>query len=145
MAGPPPPEQIPRVTHPAIHPPYGLATVTFRHRALATRAARAPIGPARDVALAWFLCVRLIDGALGPAPFSDAARAARAAAAKTWLAGAGLPASARLPFSRIVDACASPGRPDPARIARGVTDAIKATVDHLDAPSRAELDEYGKV
>lgn len=136
--------QIPAVTHPAMHPPYGLASVSFRHRALASLAARAPIGPARDVALAWFVCARLIDGAAGPEPLSDAARTARAAAARTWLAGAGLSASVRLVFAKLIDACGTATPPDRARIAKGVSDALKVTGDQLDAPSRAELEPFAK-
>lgn len=136
--------QIPRVTHPALHPPYGLASVTFRYKALASSAARAPIGPARDVALAWFVCARLLDGVLGADPLSEPVRTARAGAARTWLAGIGLAAGHRLPFSRLADACGAPGAPDRPRIARAVADALKGTADLLDPQARAELEPFVK-
>lgn len=145
MAGCAAPGQIPRVTHPAPHPPYGLAPTTFRHRALAALAARAPIGPARDLALAWFVCARLVDGAVGPLPLSEPARVARSAAARTWLAGIGLPAGTRAALTRVVDACGASGAPDGGRIARAITDALRLTGEHLDPHARAELEPFAKV
>lgn len=140
------PAQIPRVPHhAAAQPPYALSTSTFRHRSLAALAARAPIGPARDVALAWFVCARLLDGVTGAQPLSGSARAARAAAARTWLSGAGLPAGCRLTLSRLIDACGAEGEPDRSRLAKAVTEALRATGDHLDPAARADLESLAKL
>lgn len=134
--------QIPRVTQhaPAPLPPYGLPAPAFRHRALAALAARAPIGPERDVALAWFVCARLLDGAIGAPALSGAARSARAAAARTWLASAGLPASCRVPLGRLMDACGTEAQPDRAKLAKSVAEALRVTSPHLDQAARDEID-----
>jgi hypothetical protein len=138
--------EIPRVSQhaPAPLPPYGLPTPVFRHRALAALAARAPIGPERDVALAWFLCARLLDGAGGAAPLSPAVRASRAAAARTWLASAGLPAACRVPLGRVMDACGTEGDPDRARLAKALAEALRVTGSHLDAAARDEIETLAR-
>jgi hypothetical protein len=133
------------VTHPALHPPYGLATVTFRHRALAALASRAPIGPARDVALAWFVCARLLDGTVGAQPLSDPARIARAAAARAWIASAGIPTGSRVPLTKVVDACGVQGVPDRQKIVKATTEALRATAEHLDPQARTEVEQFVKV
>lgn len=133
--------EIPRVSQPAApQPPFALSTPTFGHRGIAALAARAPMGPAREVALAWFLCARLIDGATGPVRLSGPARSARAAAARSWLATAGLPASSRMALGKLMDACGAEGDPDHKRIARAIADALAATAEHLDPPTRAEME-----
>lgn len=141
MARPLPHGQIPGVSHPAaVRPPYALATPTFRHRALAALVARAPIGPGREVALAWFVCARLIDGVRGEGRLSGSVRSARAAAARSWLSSAGLPATCRMPLGKLIDACGGEGEPDHRRIAGAAADALRATSEHLDGPARAELE-----
>lgn len=133
--------EIPRVSQAAtVQPPFALSTPTFGHRAIAALAARAPMGPAREVALAWFVCARLIDGATGQARLSATARSARAAGARSWLATAGLPAACRMALAKVMDACGGEGEPDHKRIARAVAEALAATADHLDAPTRAEME-----
>lgn len=138
--------EIPHVSHPLApaQPPYALATFGFRHRNLASLAARAPIGPARDVALAWFVCARLLDGLTAAPSISPPARAARGAAARLWLAGAGLPSGSRLPLARVIDACSAEGEVDRARLAKAVSDALKATAEHLDPATRGDLEAYTK-
>ena len=133
------------MTHPAPQPPYGLATVTFRYRALAALASRAPIGPARDVALAWFVCARLLEGTLGSHPLSDPARAARAAATKAWIASAGIPTGSRVPLAKLVDACGVQGAPDRPKIVKAAVEALRATAEHLDPQARSELEQFAKV
>lgn len=135
--------EIPRVSQTSIgaQPPYALAVPAFRHRALAALAARAPMGPAREVTLAWYLCARLIDGATGTQPLSATVRQARAAAARSWLASAGLPTSSRMTLGKLMDACGAESV-DPARIARAAADALGATSAHLEAPALAELEPH---
>src|SRR5881396_4039624 len=48
----------------AAHPPYALAPLSFRFAALATLAARAPIGGQREVALATYVAARLAHDAI---------------------------------------------------------------------------------
>ena len=119
-------------------PPYALATPFFRFRALAALAGRSPLGGDREVALATLLVARLALGALPPMALPQGARAARAAAARSWLASVALPAALRLPLARLVDATASIDR-------SGVGAALGAVVDaaapHLDAPAIAELND----
>jgi hypothetical protein len=134
--------EIPRVSQPSIgaQPPYALAIPVFRHRALAALAARAPMGPAREVTLAWYLCARLIDGATGAQRLSPSVRHARAASARSWLSTAGLPTSCRMTLGKLMDACGSEGEPDRQRIARAAADALGATAEHLDPSARAEVE-----
>lgn len=138
--------EIPQVSQPSIgaQPPYALAVPAFRHRTLAALAARAPMGPAREVTLAWLLCARLIDGATGAQRLSASVRQARAAAARTWLASAGLPTSCRMTLAKLMDACGSEGEPDRQRIARSAADALGATVQHLDPSARAEVEHLAR-
>jgi hypothetical protein len=140
------PGEIPRVSQPSIgaQPPYALAVPVLRHRTLAALAARAPMGPAREVTLAWYLCARLIDGATGPHRLSPAVRHARAAAARSWLASAGLPTSCRMTFAKLMEACGADGEPDRQRIARTAADALGATGDHLDPSARAEVEQLAR-
>lgn len=135
--------EIPRVSQPPVgaQPPYALAVPAFRHRTLAALAARAPMGPAREVTLAWYLCARLIDGATGPQRLSAQVRHARAAAARSWLASAGLPTSCRMPLGKLMDACGAEPEPDRQRIARTAADALGATAEHLEAAARAEVEQ----
>lgn len=97
-------------------PPYALALPTFRFRALAALAGRAPLGGPREAALACLLAARLAAPLVAGAPvtFDDAARAARAAGARTWLASMAVPAAARVPAARLFDAT---GRPSAAEVA----------------------------
>lgn len=134
--------EIPRVPHhaAAAQPPFALAVPVFRHRTLAALAAKAPMGPAREVALAWFLCARLIDGTTDPFRLSAPVRQLRAAAARSWLASAGLPSACRIALGKLMDACGSEGEPDRQRIARAASDAMSATAEHLDPAARAELE-----
>src|SRR3954453_19876564 len=63
---------------PVTLPPYALPTPVFRFRHLASLAGRAPIGGAREVALACFVAARLVSDCCDPTLALDAeARAAR--------------------------------------------------------------------
>lgn len=140
VAGAEPAGQIPPVSPiSTIAPPYALATPSFRFRALAALAARAPIGPAREVALAWFVCGRLLDGVAGPGRLSASVRSARATAARTWLAGASLPAACRPAFARLVDLCGE-GDPDHVRLRDAVAEALRSGGEHLDPAARSEIE-----
>ena len=87
-----------------IAPPYSLAAPTFRFRAIASLAGRAPLGGEREMALAALMAARLADAHLLEVPLSATARASRAAGARVWCSTLTLPAAARIPLVRVVDA-----------------------------------------
>ena len=128
--------QIRRV--PVTLPPYALPAPVFRFRNLATLAGRAPIGGAREVALACFVAARLVNDCCDPLlALDDEARAARCVAAKGWLGTIAIPAPVRTPVAKLADASAN-GHPE--SMAPLVTALAKAADAFLDAGARSELD-----
>ena len=119
-----------------IAPPFSLAAPTFRFRALASLAGRAPLGGEREMALASLMAARLADGVLMTVPLSAQARTARAAGARVWCSTLTLPAAARIPLARVVDASDTGGRP---QVAEALAVFAAMAGPHLDAPSRLEL------
>ena len=117
-------------------PPFSLAAPTFRFRALASLAGRAPLGGEREMALAALMAARLGDGVLLEVPLSAHARAARAAGARLWCSTLTLPAAARIPLARVVDASETGER---AELAETLTAFAAIAGPLIDAPSRAEL------
>jgi hypothetical protein len=126
------------VPHPL--PPYALSVPEFPFPHLAALAGRAPIGGAREVALACFVAARLAadrtfaDDAIVPQP---PARAERSAAAKTWLGTLTIPAAVRAPLARCVEAA---GIAAPSAVARELAALSTAAAPYLDPSSRGELD-----
>jgi hypothetical protein len=119
-------------------PPYALAAPSFPFPHLASLAGRAPIGGAREVALACFVAARLAgDCGPGVADPADPARAARVAGAKGWLGTLTLPAEVRGPLIRCVESTAQ-------GLARTVAHELSALAaagaSYLDGGSRAELE-----
>jgi hypothetical protein len=119
-------------------PPYALAAPVFPFRHLAGLAGRAPIGGAREVALACFVAARLaaeglVDGDDAHAP----ARAARSSAAKGWVGTLALPAAVKGPLQRCLESSAEGSR---ATIGRELAALAAAATSYLDAPSRGELE-----
>ena len=130
--------QIARV-HPYPSPPaapYALATPRFRFRALALLAGRAPLGGAREVAMAAYITARLVDDARPSTALTDSTRKARAVAAKTWLASLALPASTRAAFTRLVEATAGDG----SGLSALLESVIDLTRSQLDGAARGELE-----
>ena len=122
---------------PVTLPPYALSAPVFRFRSLATLAGRAPIGGAREVALACFVAARLANDCCDPTlPLDEEARAARCAGAKGWLGTIALPTPVRTPVAKLAEASAN-GHPE--AIAPLVTALAKAADPFLDAAARAEL------
>jgi hypothetical protein len=122
---------------PVTLPPYALSAPVFRFRSLATLAGRAPIGGAREVALACFVAARLANDCCDPTlPLDDEARAARCAGAKGWLGTIALPTPVRTPVAKLAEASAN-GHPE--AIAPLVTALAKAADAFLDPAARAEL------
>jgi hypothetical protein len=124
------------VPHPFL--PYALSTPSFPFRHLAALAGRAPIGGAREVALACFMAARLAAERRPSSPeLSDEARQARGAAARSWLGTLTLPAAVRTPLAKCIESSA---RGSVTALARDVAAVRSACVSFLDASSRAELD-----
>ena len=121
-------------------PPYALATPTFRFRALASLAGRAPIGGPREVALATYLVARLVDDCQPSKMLPGPARAERAAAARNWLAGVALPNSIRALLAKLVDATAG----DSSQLGAPLSDAMAAVDSYLDPASRSELERLSR-
>src|SRR5213082_3183085 len=110
-------------------PPYALATPTFRFRALASLAGRALLGGPREVALATYLVARLVDDCLPTRELPLHARAERSSAARNWLSSVALPATVRVPLTRLAEATGA----ETADIAAALAGAISATSTYLDA------------
>ncbi len=113
----------------------------FRFRALAGLAGRRPLGGDREVAVAAFVAARLASAALLAVPLPPEARTARAAGARAWLAAVAVPAPARGPLARVIDAS---GRDDRAALGAAVRALIDAASRCLDGAARRELDALVK-
>jgi hypothetical protein len=119
-------------------PPYALASPLFRFRHLATLAGRAPIGGAREVALACFVAARLVADCCDPAlHLEEEARAARCAAAKAWLGTMAIPAPVRAPVARCAEASAHESSGEMAAL---ITALATAADGFLDPAARGELE-----
>lgn len=129
----------PHPSVPATLPPYALAVPTFRFRHLALLAGRAPIGGAREVALACFVVARLAAECERGAPIDEdsSERVARSAGARTWLASLSLPAAIKTPATLCAELSG-------AGTAEGVGQALRglahAASSYLDAASSGELE-----
>ena len=117
-------------------PPFSLAAPTFRFRALVSLAGRAPLGGEREMALASLMAARLADGVALAAPLSLPARASRAAGARLWCSTLTLPAAARIPLARVVDASEAGER---GQMAATLASFAAIAGSLLDAASRSEL------
>ena len=122
---------------PVTLPPYALSVPTFRFRHLAALAGRAPIGGAREVALACFVAARLAAECGRSTAEEPTGRAARCAGAKAWLGTLALPASVRAAVSRCAELSVE-GKPE--QMGREVAALAVAAASYLDGHSRAELE-----
>jgi hypothetical protein len=118
-------------------PPYALAATSFPFRHLVGFAGRAPIGGAREVALACFVAARLAADHARSNDEEDTSRAARCAAAKAWLGTLALPAAVRTSANRCADSTIAGARQEIGRELKALSAAASA---FLDTPSRAELE-----
>lgn len=131
--------RFPRVPQPAA-PPYALATPTFRFRALASLAGRAPLGGGREVALATYLVARLVDDCRQVKALAPEMRAARSSAARSWLANTALPAPVRAPLARLAEAT----EVEVPELASALDAVITATAPYLDGSARLELERLAR-
>lgn len=113
----------------------------FRFRALAGLAGRRQLGGDREVAVAAFIAARLASAALLQVPLPAEVRTARATGARAWLAAVAVPAAARGPLVRVIDAS---GRADRAALGAAVRALIDAAGRCLDGAARREMDALAK-
>ncbi len=118
-------------------PPYALSAPSFRFRHLASLAGRAPIGGAREVALACFVAARLAAECTAAMDDDPAGRAGRCAGAKAWLGTLVVPATVRGSVARCAELSVEGS---PADVGKEVAGLLLAATSYLDAQSRAELD-----
>ncbi len=85
-------------------PRYAVAPPTFRFRAALAVADRLPLGGEREVALATWLCARLLWDLGDVAAFDPDALRARATALRQWGQAMALPVPARQAVSQVSDA-----------------------------------------
>jgi hypothetical protein len=117
--------------------PYALATSSFRFRHLANLAGRAPIGGAREVALACFVAARLAHECTLAIDEDQDARSARSTAAKAWLGTLALPVAVRTPVIRCAELSVDG---QSALVAKELEALALAAASFLDQPSRGELE-----
>lgn len=120
--------------------PYALEPLRFPFPALAALAGRLPLGGGREVALAALLTARLAQGVATGEALHPGDRAARASAAKVWLASLALPATTRVPFARCVEATTG----TPLQVAGALRSLVAAAGAHLDGPSVQELERLAR-
>ena len=129
-----PPHHISHVQ--SLLPPYALPSPTFPFPHLAGLAGRAPIGGAREVALACFVAARLAADCTGTGA-DVAGRTARSVGAKAWLGTLALPPVVRAPLFRCVESTAEGS----ARVVgQELAEVAAAGGAYLDPGSRLELD-----
>ncbi|MDH5234613.1 MAG: hypothetical protein OEW77_06605 [Gemmatimonadota bacterium] len=117
-------------------PPFAPVRAGFPCPALLSAAARAPLGGARESLLGGVMAVRLNMGLRPPFPLPPSARAARAAAARSWLGALTIPAKTRAALHRAF--AASTGT-DLAVAADALAQVTEVTSAHLDRGARSEL------
>jgi hypothetical protein len=116
---------------------YALEPVRFPFPSLAACAARAPLGGAREAALATLMTARLALAAVpGPDQLAAAVRVERATAARQWLASVALAPAPRSALARALDAT---GQDDRAALAEALVGVATAVAPHLDAMASAEF------
>ena len=117
-------------------PPYALAPTTFRFRALAELAGRAPLGGGRETALASYVVARLAVGCLPDSSLPLEDRTSRAAAARTWLASLALPVPVRAPLVKVIESTRHDSRP---AVGAALVTVADVAASYLDGPAVAEL------
>ena len=117
-------------------PTYALDPTTFRFRALAALAGRAPLGGGRETALATFVVARLAVGCLPTSPIPIEDRGTRASAARTWIASLALPVPVRAPLVKVIESTRQENR---GAVAAALVTAADVAASYLDGPALAEL------
>jgi hypothetical protein len=120
--------------------PYALDTPGFAFAALATFAARAPLGGPREIALAAFVTARVAGDLTAGGKLPDAARRSRAASARRWLATLAIAEPARRAFVDLATATEA----DAQTTASALRRVIEVTAGVLDLPSRLDLERLAR-
>ncbi len=128
-------------------PPYALAPVTFRFRALVALAERLPIGGEREVVLATFVTARLLWDWSGEDAFPLAATQARALGSRQWLQSVPMNPGVRGVFQQVIDSVIANDRDAVAaaweraltQTSRAVEGAARSDFKALSARLRGEL------
>lgn len=120
--------------------PYALDTPTFTFAAIATFAARAPVGGVREIAIAAFVTARMASDVASDYALSEAGRRGRAANARRWLSTLAISEPLRRTFIDLVGATEgeAPG------IALALRRVIDVTGGILDPGCSAELERLAK-
>lgn len=121
-------------------PPYAVTTPTFRFRALASLAGRAPLGGTREVVLATYLVARLVDDCRPSKALLPAIRGERSNAARSWLANTTLPAPVRVALTRLAESTEG----ELAVVAGVLAGAMTATAPYLDDAARRDLERLAR-
>lgn len=116
--------------------PYALDIPHFAFAAIATFAARAPLGGPREIALAAFVTARIADDVAPNRQLSAAARRTRAASARRWLTTLAIAEPIRKAFVDLATATESDAPTTVAALRR----VIEVTAGVLDQPSRSDLE-----
>ena len=119
-------------------PPYALAPVRFRFKALASQAGRTLLGGDREVLLACFVACRTGSGLCYGVTFTPAELASRAAGARAWLASLSVPGQVRLAAAAVIDAS---GVADGVGVARCIAQLLMLAAPLLDEAGFAEMRE----
>lgn len=128
---------IPNVRSPRA--PFALDTPTFSFAALASLAARAPLGGAREIAIVAFTTARMADETR-PGGLSLEERQARAAGARRWMATLSLAEPVKKAFHELIAATEA----DAPTAAKAIRRVMEVTGAKLDAASRSELDRLAR-
>jgi hypothetical protein len=117
-------------------PPYAVAPVTFRFRALAALSGRLSLGGPREIALATLMAARLARDTFASSELLIATRRTRAVAARSWVSALTLPGPVRASVLRVVLASEQGST---AELRAAVDDVLTQVATTCDGASRAEL------
>jgi uncharacterized iron-regulated protein len=120
--------------------PYALDTPGFAFAAIATFAARAPLGGPREIALAAFVTARIADDVCADRRLPDTDRHSRAASARRWLATLAIAEPIRRAFVDLASATEADAQTTAAALRR----VIDVTASVLDVPSRSDLERLAR-
>lgn len=121
--------------------PFAPPRALFAFPGLASAAARAPLGGAREALTGTVMVARLAQGMRLPHPLPVETRRARAEQMKAWLSALTVPAKTRTTLLRAIVVSAQGDRNVMAEALAGVIDVTAA---HLDRVARSELTQLAE-
>jgi hypothetical protein len=120
--------------------PYALDAPSFSFTAIATFAARAPVGGVREIALASFVTARMAGDVVTDRALSTAVRRARGVGARRWLSTLAISEPLRRAFVDLAAATEA----DAGATAVALRRVMEVTGGLLDSPSRSDLERLAK-